>query len=210
LAEAHGVAPHPDTEAACWSFYRNKIVCGEEGGAASFNRDVANLAALARRLRCHGFTEEHDFWHSPGGHNYRLANSLAAIIIDSLRSSRPRLEARRRAEAAYDRLCPDAWRMPPRDAPWVYDLRVPGMTRARQDRVVRSLNEAGVGARHGFKPLSQQPEYRPLRRGTGPVADRASGEVIYLPINPGGSPGLPATTDERVETAFDVLRAALG
>ena len=28
LAEAHGISPHPNTDAACWSFYKNKIIAG--------------------------------------------------------------------------------------------------------------------------------------------------------------------------------------
>ncbi len=45
LAEAHGVHPHVDTDASCWSFYRNKIVAGEEGGAVAFKcPEVAELA----------------------------------------------------------------------------------------------------------------------------------------------------------------------
>jgi len=35
MAEVHGVAPHEDTDAACWSFYKNKIVAGEEGARST-------------------------------------------------------------------------------------------------------------------------------------------------------------------------------
>src|SRR5262249_3891926 len=74
LAEAHGIRPHPDTKAACWSFYKNKLVAGEEGGAVWF--EDTERAEKARMLRCQGFTESHDFYHIPRGHNYRLANCL--------------------------------------------------------------------------------------------------------------------------------------
>ena len=30
MAEIHGVDPSPFSDAACWSFYRNKIIAGEE------------------------------------------------------------------------------------------------------------------------------------------------------------------------------------
>ena len=39
MAEAHGVSPHVDSDAACWSFYKNKIVAGEEGGAIAFKSE---------------------------------------------------------------------------------------------------------------------------------------------------------------------------
>ncbi len=35
LAEAHGIAPHPETDVAVWSFFRNKVVAAEEGGAVA-------------------------------------------------------------------------------------------------------------------------------------------------------------------------------
>jgi dTDP-4-amino-4,6-dideoxygalactose transaminase len=183
LAEAHGVRPHAAAAAACWSYYRNKIVAGEEGGAVAF-RDPVH-AALARSLRCLGFTAEHDYRHVPRGHNYRLAPSLACLVIDSLRESRANIAARRRIEAAYDAACPPEWRQPPRDAVWVYDVRIPGLTRERMARIVGRLQDAGTAARHGFAPMTCQEEYRGCGRGDNPRSLLASQEVLYLPCSPG-------------------------
>lgn len=209
LAEAHGVPVHPDTDAACWSFYRNKIIAGEEGGAVAFKEKEA--ANMARSLRCLGFTEAHDFTHVPRGHNYRLANALASLILDSLKDVAPNIAARRQVEAEYDRRCPAEWRMPSRDAVWVYDLRIPGLTREAQDGLVKGLNDIGVQARHSFKPMSSQPEYRQdaaARRKKGrdmwdappgdTEAEKASREVLYLPVR-------PDLTSEEMQRAFDAL-----
>mgnify|MGYP000263818837 CR=1 FL=1 len=98
-AEAHGVDFGdyiPD--AACWSFYRNKIVAGEEGGAIAFKNP--RHASVAKSLRSLGFTTSHDFYHVPRGHNYRLANCLAQLVLSSLANVDANLAKRRQLEEA--------------------------------------------------------------------------------------------------------------
>lgn len=180
LAEAHGVRPHPQTDAACWSFFANKHVHGEEGGAVWFRDSIH--ANLARQLRCVGFTEAHDYRHVPRGMNYRLANTLAALILTSVGEFGMEQEERRYAEQVLDRHCPAGWRMPPRDATWVYDFRVPGMTKPCQDAAIAALKERGIAARHGFYPMHLQDEFLECRRVGGDNAERASREVIYVPL----------------------------
>ena len=182
LAEAHGIKPHSMTDIACWSFYRNKIIAGEEGGAVWF-RDSEH-AKLARSLRSMGFTDAHDFMHLPGGHNYRMSNAHAKLILDSLARADENIRQRRQMEARYDLHCPDEWRMPRRDAVWVYDLRIPGMTKEFQDGLVRGLQAEGIAARHCFKPMHMQEEYKDCKHVGGEVAERMSREVIYLPVSP--------------------------
>lgn len=203
LAEAHGVRPHPDTDAAVWSFYKNKVITSsEEGGAVAF-RDP-NHAALARQLRDVGFTAAHDYTHVPRGHNYRLANLLAAPIRDSLRDVERNLARRRRVEQWYDAACPDEWRMPKRESCWVWDLRLPGIAADQQTAVVRALQAEGIEARHGFRPMHTQEEFRACRVVGGEVAERMSREILYLPANP------DAVNLGTVETAFRVLRREVG
>src|SRR5262245_38100583 len=121
LAEAHGVRPHPLSYAACWSFYKNKIVHGDEGGAVWFGGEGT---ILARSLRCLGFTDAHDFSHIPRGHNYRLSDTHAHLILDCIPRANNDLQFRRRVESWYNTYCPAECRMPPRDVVWVYDLRI--------------------------------------------------------------------------------------
>lgn len=202
LAEAHGVAPHTQTDAACWSFYRNKIVAGEEGGAVSFREP--KRAEYARCLRSVGFTPAHDYNHIPRGHNYRLANCLAEKILYSLSRGDEYVKARREIQHVYDEACPVGWRRPLRDVVWVYDIRIPGMTLEAQKRIVKALQESGVAARYGFKPMSWQPEFVKCRY----VADfryseRLASQVIYLPCDPLTFEG------EKVGGMFDVILKAL-
>ena len=181
LAEAHGIRPNRLTHAACWSFYKNKIMAGEEGGAVWF-RDP-NHAKLARQLRSLGFTDAHDFTHVPRGHNYRMSNAHARLILPSLTEADMNLTKRRQVEQWYDAKVPKEWHMPPRDVVWVYDLRIPGITLEQQDRLVKGLNQRGVAARHCFKPMTTLEEWRG-KQPVSPNALRLSREVIYLPAMP--------------------------
>jgi perosamine synthetase len=204
MAEAHGVKPHDWTDAACWSFQSSKVVHGEEGGAVYF-KDPGR-AKLARSLRTLGFTDDWDFTHIPRGWNYRLSNLHAQAISQSVIAYGNNVYRRRRLEEAYDALCPPEWRMPPRDCPWIWDLRIPGMTADRQNAVVNALRGAGIAARHSFKPMHTQQEYVGSRLVTSPAGSKAlvaSREVIYLPLHP------DRTSDGTPERAFRLIHDSL-
>jgi len=180
MAEAHGVKPHPDSDAACYSFYQNKIVHGEEGGAVVFKR--AEDAEVARSLRCIGLDDHQTYMHRPGGMNYRLPNLLATPILDSLDQVEDNLRWRDRVAAMYDDAMPEEWKMPPRDVVWVYDFRVPGLTAKEQLRVVRALNGLGIRARRAFQPMTLQQEFYKTTHGENAL--RLSREVMYFHVSP--------------------------
>lgn len=202
LAEAHGVPPHDTTDAACYSFYRNKIVAGEEGGAVAFNSHNAEDGVTSRQLRSLGFGPTQDYWHRPRGHNYRLANALADKIIPSLeRYARNRID-RQLLWNAYD-----AQSFGPRYSPraepeakWVYDLRLKGMDWIGQAELVSRLKSSGVDARQSFKPLHLQEEYKGCRYVGDETAERESRESLYLPLTP------HLVTERTVKTAARVIR----
>ncbi|MGL6095388.1 MAG: DegT/DnrJ/EryC1/StrS family aminotransferase [Fimbriiglobus sp.] len=212
-AEAHGIAPHPRTNATCWSFYKNKVVAGEEGGAVLFRS--GDHAYLAESLRCLGFTEAHDYTHRPRGHNYRLSDAHAAMILDgpnAIGKYETNLALRREQEDGYvsaltvDR--PDRFVRP--QVSWALDVKFPGMSADAQHRTVRSLQEAGLAARFGFKSLTryQGPGgefagHRLVWDGVGePASVVRSREVVSLPLGH----GLPAWY---AGTAARVIAAAL-
>jgi perosamine synthetase len=199
LAEAHAVRPHPLSDAACWSLRKNKEIAAEEGGAVAF-RD-RGCAVCARRLRNMGFDDAHTFTHLPRCHNYRLADTLAGQALASLDAFGVNQALRRKAEGQYAAFCPDGWRTPPRESPWVYDLRVPGLTRGRQQAVVKALNAAGIEARMSFAPMSRQEEFRGCHLYGGEKARRAADEAFYLP--------LAGVTEESARLAFGIVKEAL-
>lgn len=185
LAEAHGIPPHPNTHAACWSFYRNKIVSGEEGGAVAFKEQ--GQAALAKCLRSLGFTHAQDYRHIPRGHNYRMSNSHASMILRSLGQSSENVSKRRQIEEWYNDVFKwdVEWLMPKREAVWVYDIAISDLVCDKQNAIVKALWENGIQARHGFKPMHTQEEYQGCRRVGGEVAALMSTRVVYLPCDPG-------------------------
>ena len=186
LAEAHGIHPHPASAAACWSFYKNKVVGGEEGGAVYFSNVL--LAKMARQLRCLGFTEEHDFTHIPRGHNYRLSNTHANLILNSLVRYKDNLYNRRILETCYDKNIRNEWRMPRREVPWVYDIRIPGITIDMQKELVSKLSKYNV--RYGFKPMRMQKEYANAHTINTKAYELAH-EIIYFPLSPVLPPTIP-------------------
>ena len=180
LAEAHGINPHPSSFAGCWSFYKNKQIHGEEGGMIAF-RDK-EMAALARQLRSLGFDSNHNYMHVPRGINARMSNLHAEPILHSLSIINQVNEIRATQSVKYDALLPAAWRMPARDVHWVHDIRIPGLTSDPQDYIVKECRRRGLEARHGFKPMSSQPEFHGGVRQNFLNAFRLSQEVIYLPL----------------------------
>lgn len=181
MAELHGLQPHWSTMAACWSFYRNKIVAGEEGGCVA-SAD-STVVGRAKTLRNMGFTERHDYTHVPRGCNYRLSNANAELIRLSLRRFQESFNWRAERAALFDAACPPEWKMPPRASNWVYDFRVKSMKYHAQDAVVKKLQEAGIAARHAFKPMTSQSEFSACELHGGETAYKLSQEVVYLPLS---------------------------
>ncbi len=183
LAEAHGVKHHPNTDAACWSMYRNKIIAGEEGGIVVFKE--LKHAELARQLRSNGFVDPsaHNFIHIPRCNNYRMSNAHADLILKSLSFFEENSADRRQIEEWYDVKIPSEWKMPSRDVVWVYDLRISGLQADQQAEVVQTLMGKKIAARHAFQPMSAQPEFAKMYKHLN--AYRLGREVIYMPVQPG-------------------------
>ena len=178
MAEAPGLKPNPNSFAACWSFYRNKIIAGEEGGAVAFKDSLS--ASVARRLRCCGFDDAHTFDHMPRGMNYRMSNVHAELIYGSLARYPYNIERRREVEAMYDDHMPKHVVLGKRDQPWVYDIHV-GSKKAAG--AVAYLKQNGVEARHYFKPMDQQGWF-PGDRKKCRVSSMLHSSRLYLPIDP--------------------------
>jgi pyridoxal phosphate-dependent aminotransferase EpsN len=181
MAEVHGARPHPNTFAACWSFYKNKTIHGEEGGMIAFKnpQDVR----LAKQLRTLGFDDNHDYFHVPRGVNARMSNAHAELIIPSLNVFHVNNVTRHLLSNVYDHHIPDQWRMPLCMYPWVYPLRIEGMDRYQQHELVKRLNEKGIAARQGFKSMKLQAEFDDGTADCITNAMRLQHEIIYLPLS---------------------------
>ncbi|MER5348715.1 DegT/DnrJ/EryC1/StrS family aminotransferase [Kitasatospora sp. NPDC002551] len=188
------------------SFYPGKNL-GAYGDAGAVVTDDDGLAAAVRLIGDHGSARK--YAHERFGFNSRMDALQAVVLRAKLRRLPAWNEARRAAAARYDRLLagldglagPDGVAAP-RTAPgnehvWhLYAVRVGG-GRERRDALLAALNAAGIGAGvHYPVPVHLQPAFRHLGHGEGsfPVAERAAGELLTLPLYP----QITAAQQERV------------
>ena len=189
----------------CFSFLPSKnLGAWGDGGMIVTNDDA--LAERLRRLRTHGGAKQ--YHHDEVGFNSRLDTLQAVVLLAKLPHLNAWNAARRANAAAYDA----AWRdLPGVTTPAVdpanehtyhqYTLRVP-----RRDAVMAGLRERGVGCAVYYPmALHQQPCFARLgyREGQFPETERATAEVISLPIYP----ELPVGHRERVIAAVRELCA---
>ena len=169
----------------CFSFYpgKNLGAYGEGGAVVTSDPD---LAKKIRLLRAWG--EETRYEHKYRGFNYRMDGVQGAILGVKLRHLESWTEARRRNAAEYARQLADTSVTLPRerdDVRHVYHLYVVRLQQrdAWRDRLTEAGVQTGV---HYPIPVHLQPAYRDLGYSAGafPVCERASTEVLSLPMFP--------------------------
>jgi dTDP-4-amino-4,6-dideoxygalactose transaminase len=168
----------------CFSFYPSKNMTTAEGGMITTSS--GEIAETARKLRQHG--SDGTYYHEMLGFNFRMTNIQAAIGLQQLKRL-PGFNERRIANAAYlndqfDGIPTPRVRPGYRHVYHQYTIRVPGA----RDKFAARLKESGVESRVYYPlPVHRQPAY--AERGFGdiqlPQSDRASREVLSLPVHPG-------------------------
>ncbi len=160
----------------CFSFYRNKIIHAEEGGLV-FSRDP-NLILTIKDMRSMSFGESHNYLHQKIGFNYRMTNSQAKLVIDSLDCAKASIERRNEIKELLNKKIEKQFQMQDnRSVVWVYDMKHPNA-----DLVVKQLKKAGLNARHSFKPMSAQPLFNKWKNSFEDFkfSQKKSEEVFYL------------------------------
>lgn len=204
-ARRHGRAAGSFGVAAGTSFYPGKNL-GAYGDAGAVLTDSDEIARKVRALRNYG--SEVKYHHPEMGFNSRLDTLQAIVLQAKLSRLSAWNEARRQAARRYDELLA---RLPAVERPrtlegnehiWhLYVVRVP-----HRDQVLERLHAAGIGAGiHYPVPIHLQGAFRALGHGPGdfPVAEKAAGEVLSLPLYPG-------ITAEQQAEVVDALEDALG
>jgi len=162
----------------CFSFYRNKIIYAEEGGAIT--TDDKELLKKCADLKSMSFGENHDYLHGKIGFNYRMTDGQATKALESLKNVEKNNKKRKQIERWYNNFIPDNIKMPDtRKVVWVYDIKIPDV---RKDDLVKFLNNRNIAARHSFKPMSMQPTFNYNYKHLN--AYKMSRKVCYLPVFP--------------------------
>ncbi|MDR2366520.1 MAG: DegT/DnrJ/EryC1/StrS family aminotransferase [Deltaproteobacteria bacterium] len=170
------------------SFFPAKpLGCYGDGGAVFTDND--ELADLIRSARAHG-AGGHRYEHVRLGLNSRLDTIQAAILLVKLKAFPGELETRQIVAGRYDRALsgrvPSVPSVPGgRLSSWAqYTVRVPAASR---EAIARSMAAQGVPTAIYYpKCLHLQPAFAGLGGCPGdlPEAERASGEVLSLPMHP--------------------------
>lgn len=195
------------------SFFPTKpLACYGDGGAV-FARDP-HYAAVIRALRVHG---KMDGLHRFVGVNGRLDTLQAAVLLTKFQFFDESLTARRLAAERYHLLLRDDLRVvlpvydrvkemdgSVRSAYGVYTVRV-----LQRDEVVKKLKAAGVScAVYYARCCHQQPVFRNAvgeEKGTLAVAERASEQVVSLPMHPYLTEGVQERVVRELRIALDDL-----
>jgi perosamine synthetase len=216
-AQAHGatyrgtpVGSHAD--AACFSFYPTKNMTTGEGGMIV--TDDGEVAERARRFVDHGRTEGYE--HVSLGHNFRLSSLGAAVGLAQLEKLPEFVDVRRENAARLDDAVADTDLRAPVEPPHrdhayhQYTVRCPS---GERDAVADALESRGVASRVYYPtPIHQQPLYAggssatdplPSHGGDCPVAERATEEVLSIPVH-------PALCEEELATVAEAVSSIRG
>ena len=149
--EAQGATTWGKSDIQVFSFYKNKIIHAEEGGMVATDRK--EIAENIRDLKNMAFGDSHDYAHKKIGFNYRMPDSQAKMVLDSLHDYTSNALKRAEFEVAWNQIVPTS----PRDVVWVYDFLCE--SRNDKERKIKELDEKKIPWRHFFKPLSTMPMF---------------------------------------------------
>ena len=189
------------------SFNGNKIVT--TGGGGALISDDPELVAHARHLATQARQPELWYEHREIGFNFRMGNLNAAVGRGQLRTLPKRIEGRRRVNSVYRELLGALPGVTFQEVPegcepnyWLTTVAFePGVFGATPSQVLTALREAGIEARHGFKPMHSQPVFAGHSVVGGSVAQSLFETTLSLPSG-------ARLTDSEVEWICDVITSA--
>lgn len=193
-AEAHGATYYGKKigslgDAACFSFYANKIITAGEGGMITTNnKKIYEKAQLLKNL---AFSKKKRFFHYHMGHNFRLSNLLAAIGLAQMERADEFVKKKRTLARKYNAILKDVPGITlPVEKPWaknvywMYGILIGpkyGMTR---DKLIKELKKKGIETRQFFIPMHQQPVFKKMgffKKVRLPVSENLGKRGLYLP-----------------------------
>lgn len=185
-AQQNGRAVAAVGHATTLSFYPTKNLGAFGDGGIILTND-AEVAKRARQLRVHG-AEGGPYYYKVPGYCSRLDEVQAAILRVKLRRLDEWNERRRQNAQRYMQLLQGTRAVLPQTAPGnVHTYHQFTIRHPRRDALQQYLKEHGVSTAVYYPlPLHLQEAYQYLgyRRGDFPNAERASQEVLSLPVYP--------------------------
>ncbi|MCU1419766.1 MAG: aminotransferase [Homoserinimonas sp.] len=173
-----------------FSFYATKNLTTGEGGIITTNDDT--IADRLRVLRNQGMRER--YVYEVAGHNYRLTDLQAAVVIPQLERYEATVSARQANAARLSQglqnvrgvVAPQ--QLAGRKHVWhQYTIRVTDDAAVGRDEFVAKLLEAGIGAGIYYpKLIGDYDAYRNHPRvslSATPVAERVAQQVVSLPVH---------------------------
>ncbi|HTL11042.1 MAG TPA: DegT/DnrJ/EryC1/StrS family aminotransferase [Bdellovibrionota bacterium] len=204
-AEYQGKKAGTMGDVGAYSFFPSKnLGAFGDGGLLSTNDD--KVAELARKLRAHG--GKNKYFNEMLGYNSRLDAVQAALLRVKMRTIDAYNDLRREAARRYGEILS---RVPGLETPaeasgckHVYHQYTVRLTSADRQAVQDKLTQAGIQTMIYYPmPLHRMPMYG-LAEGSMPEAEKASQQVLSLPMGP----DLPAEVQARVGEALrNALRA---
>ena len=190
-AQAHGATYNGKKagslgDLGCFSFYPTKNMTTSEGGIIT--TDNEDMAEKTRVLRSHGESERYN--HVVLGYNFRMTDIAAAIGIVQLKKLE-KFNEKRIENAKY--LTKHIDEINGIKAPYVsdnvkhvfhqYTVRI---KKSNRNKLMEFLNNRGIGTGiHYPKPIYKQKVYQEFGFNSScPEAERASSEVLSLPVHP--------------------------
>ena len=203
-ATRHGRSAGTLGDIAGTSFYPGKNL-GAAGDAGAVLTNDEQLATQARLLSAHGSRTK--YVHEVVGRNSRMDAVQAAVLSAKLEHLPRWNELRRQAAMRYNELLAGvAGVILPQQAAGNQDIWHLYVVQVEdRDRVVAELNAAGIGAGiHYPYPvhLTQAFAHLGYKAGDFPVAERAAGRILSLPL-------YPHITEEQQRRVADVLISVL-
>lgn len=205
-AEAHGALYKGKlvgtfSDAACFSFYANKLMTSGEGGMIITNDD--KLAYHLRHSRAYDFDDEKHFWHRRLAWNLRMSSLEAAVGRAQLERLDSLIEARRRNAAYYSERLKGVVELLGRKeyatpVSWMFGILL--QDEQTRDGLQRYLAEHGVETRTFFLPMNRQPVYK--TNEPFPVADDLGRRGMYVPSS-------SHLTDEEKDTVIRLIKTYL-
>ncbi len=192
-------------DAACFSFFANKVITTGEGGMVLVKDEkLYNRMCL---LRDHGMSKDRRYWHLEAGFNFRMTNMQAAVGLAQMERIHDFLARRLSIVEVYAEMLKDddGIALPPQ-APWAHNIHwLYCIEFLRHDRneIMALMKNMGVDTRPIFPALHVQPAFGNQPLGTHPVAEMYAERGLCLPNS------AAMTTDDAQQVAERILKAML-